>query len=412
MRILWTLPYLPWPTTSGARTRQFHLLRSMAQRGHHITLLVHSHCPLTEAAQQALQPWLERMIVVPRRPLKSPLTLLALLNPAYPTLASINGLDPHLRHTFERLLEEDWDIIQIEHSYSFQPFERALQNTGKPFLLIEHNIESSVGVSAERLPMWLTPFTAFDRWRYRHWEARVFAQANEVVAVTRHDAQIIREMTDRPAEVVVNGVDCAHYQHITPALRSQRLLFVGNFEYGPNLDAIEWALEDILPHVWMSNPAVRIAICGHAMPPGWKWRWSDPRIEWQDFCPDLRDLQRQSAIFFAPLRHGGGSQLKVLEAMAAGLPVVTTSKGVCGLDVEKGRHYLGSDDAADLALFITQLLAQPQRLKQLSDAARDFVCQEHDWSVAANQLESVYARMLSARNAPAANPLSAYDSAE
>ncbi|MCY1176075.1 D-inositol-3-phosphate glycosyltransferase [compost metagenome] len=102
----------------------------------------------------------------------------------------------------------------------------------------------------------------------------------------------------------------------------------------------------------------------------------------------------------------------VLEAMAAGLPVVTTSKGVCGLDVEKGRHYLGSDDAADLALFITQLLAQPQRLKQLSDAARDFVCQEHDWSVAANQLESVYARMLSARNAPAANPLSAYDSAE
>ncbi|MNC64946.1 hypothetical protein D3C75_1151860 [compost metagenome] len=85
---------------------------------------------------------------------------------------------------------------------------------------------------------------------------------------------------------------------------------------------------------------------------------------------------------------------------------------MCGLDVEKGRHYLGSDDAADLALFITQLLAQPQRLKQLSDAARDFVCQEHDWSVAANQLESVYARMLSARNAPAANPLSAYDSAE
>lgn len=402
MRILWTLPYLPWPTTSGARTRQFHLLRSMAQRGHQITLLVHSRCSLTEAARQALEPWLERLIVVRRRPLKSPLTLLALLNPAYPTLVSINGLAPCLRHEFERLLEEDWDVIQIEHSYSFQPFERALQASRRPFLLIEHTIESAKGISAERLPFWLTPFTTFDRWRYRHWEARVFAQASEVVAVTRRDAEFISEINDRPTHVVVNGVDCDHYQDICPALRSQRLLFVGNFEYGPNLDAIEWALEEILPHVWMSNPAVRIAICGHALPPGWKLRWSDPRIEWQSFCPDLRDLQAHSAIFFAPLRHGGGSRLKVLEAMAAGLPVITTSQGVSGLDVENGIHYLGSDDPADLALFITQVLAQPLRLKQLSEAARDFVRREHDWSVAANQLESVYARLLNnTRNASA-----------
>jgi glycosyltransferase involved in cell wall biosynthesis len=160
----------------------------------------------------------------------------------------------------------------------------------------------------------------------------------------------------------------------------------------------------------MSNPAVRIAICGHALPPGWKLRWSDPRIEWQSFCPDLRDLQCHSAIFFAPLRHGGGSKLKVLEAMAAGLPVVTTSQGVSGLDVENGMHYLGSDDPADLALFVTQLLAQPLRLKQLSDAARDYVRREHDWSVAANQLESVYARLLNdARNAPATDDSDAFE---
>lgn len=402
MRILWTLPYLPWPTTSGGRTRQFHLLRAMAERGHRITLLVQSRSDLTEQARQALEPWLERLIVLPRRALKSPLTLLGLTNPAYPTLTVVNGLAPRLRHEFERLLEEDWDVIQIEHSYSFQPFERALQASRRPFVLIEHNIESAMGICAELLPLWVRPFTAFDRWRYRRWETRVYAQATEVVAVSQRDADYISSMIERPVRVVVNGVDCAHYEQISPALHSQRLLFVGNFEYGPNVDAIEWALEEILPQVWMSNPAVRFAICGHALPSSWKLRWSDPRIEWQDFCQDLRDLQRHSAIFFAPLRYGGGSKLKVLEAMAAGLPVVTTSQGVSGLDVENGQHYLGSDDPADLALIISQLLSQPLRFKQLSEAARTFVCQEHDWSVAANQLESVYAQLLAtSRNSPA-----------
>ncbi|MNJ52478.1 Glycosyl transferases group 1 [compost metagenome] len=129
------------------------------------------------------------------------------------------------------------------------------------------------------------------------------------------------------------------------------------------------------------------------MPDSWKSRWSDPRIEWVGYLPDLRDLQRHSAVFFAPLRYGGGSKIKVLEAMAAGLPVVTTPKGVSGLQVTQGEHYLGSDDGDQLALIITQLLNQPWRMRQLSEAGRQFVNDRHDWSIAAGQLESVHARL-------------------
>ncbi|QHF29525.1 glycosyltransferase family 4 protein [Pseudomonas sp. R32] len=393
MRILWTLPYLPWPTTSGGKTRQYHLLRNLAQRGHRITLLVQSKIPPSDAARQALEPLLERLIVLPRRPLHSPLNLLAAIYPSYPMRASINGLAPHLRHCFEQLLDEPWDVIQIEHSYSFQPFEKALQSRRLPFVLSEHNIESVNGAAChDRLPLWLRPFNAFDRWRYRRWENRVLSQAHEVVAVSPTDAEHISQVTGSAVSVVINGVDCAHYQDIQPSLHSQRLLFVGNFEYGANLEAIEWALEDILPQVWLSNPAVRLAVVGHALPPSWKLRWTDPRIEWIGYLPDLRELQRNSAIFFAPLRYGGGSKIKVLEAMAAGLPVVTTGKGVSGLQVTHGEHYLASDDGDQLALMITQLLNQPWRLRQLSQAAREFVCCRHDWSIAAAQLESVHAR--------------------
>ena len=403
MRILWTLPYLPWPTTSGHKTRQYHLLRALAQRGHRITLLVQSKIPLCDAAREALEPLLERLIVLPRRPLHSPLNLLASPIIDYPMRAIINGLAPCLRHRFEQLLDEPWDVIQIEHSYSFQPFEKALQARRLPYMLSEHTLESVMGSAChDRLPLWLRPLNAFDRWRYRRWEHRVLRQPTELVAVCAHDAELIAQISGRAVNVVVNGVDCDFYQQVQPAVHSQRLLFVGNFEYGANLEAIEWALDDIMPKVWMSNPAVRLAIAGHAMPANWKLHWNDPRIEWFGYRPDLRELQRRSALFFAPLRYAGGSKVKILEAMAAGLPVITTDKGVSGLTVNNGEHYLGSDDGDLLALLITQLLNQPWRMSQLSAAGRQFARQRHDWSVAAQQLENVHIRLTQAAPAEAA----------
>ena len=152
----------------------------------------------------------------------------------------------------------------------------------------------------------------------------------------------------------------------------------------------------------MSNPAVRLAIAGHAMPASWKLHWNDPRIEWFGYRPDLRELQRRSALFFAPLRYAGGSKVKILEAMAAGLPVITTGKGVSGLAANNGEHYLGSEDGDQLALLITQLLNQPWRMSQLSDAGRQLARQYHDWSVAAQQLENVHRRLAQAAPAEAA----------
>lgn len=403
MRILWTLPYLPWPTTCGSKTRQYHLLRAQAQRGHRITLLVQSKVPLSDAARDALEPMLERLIVIPRRAVHSPLNLLASPILDYPMRAIINGLASCLRHRFEQLLDEPWDVIQIEHSYSFQPFEQALQTRGLPYMLTEHTLESVMGAACnDRLPLWLRPLNAFDRWRYRRWEQRVLRQPSELVAVSGHDAALIGQISGRKVNVVVNGVDCAHYQCVQPALHSQRLLFVGNFEYGANLEALEWALEEILPQVWMSNPAVRLAIAGHALPANFKLHWNDPRIEWVGYRPDLRELQQRCAVFLAPLRYAGGSKVKILEAMAAGIPVITTSKGVSGLAANRGEHYLSSDDSGQLALQITQLLSQPARMAQLGEAGRQFARQHHDWSVAAQQLESVHMRL--AQLAPATAP--------
>jgi glycosyltransferase involved in cell wall biosynthesis len=394
MRILWILPYSPWPTTSGGKTRQYHLLRSLADAGHRITLLVQSKDPLDEQTQRHLEPLLERLIVLPRRPLRSWVTLFASLLAPYPLLASVNGLAPRLEAQFRELLAQSWDVIQVEHSYSFQPYEAELARRSLPFVITEHNVESSLGAATyDRLPIWLAPFARYDRWRYQRWERRVLSQAQHVIAVTPDDASVLGALSGRPTDVVVNGVDCRHYSDVQADAQAERLLFIGNFEYAPNVDAVIWAMDHILPELWRRRPQLRFTVCGYALPPAWRQRWPDARIEWQGFVTDLRDQQRRASLFIAPLRQGGGSKLKILEAMAAGLPVVTTGQGASGLQVRDGVHYARAETAQTFVTSILALLDNPARAAALGEAGRRYVQTEHDWSAAARSLEAIYARL-------------------
>lgn len=389
MRILWILPYSPWPASSGGKTRQLQLLRSLAARGHRITLLLQGKTPLCDEGRRALEPLLERLVELPRRPLTSPLTLLAALAAPYPLLASVNGLSPALTRTARALLREHWDVVQLEHSYGFQPYRRLLR--GRRFVLTEHNVESALGAATyDRLPRWAAPFVRYDQWRYRRWERRVLSQCTRLVAVTDADAQRLAAIAGRPVSVVVNGVDCAHFAAATPSAAARRVLFLGNYEYAPNVDAVAWALDEIMPRVWQRAPDARITLCGHALPEAWRSRWPDPRISWQGFVPDLVGLQSGASLFLAPLRHGGGSKLKVLEALAAGLPLVSTAQGVSGLALEHGDGYLGGDSAAALADAVLAVLDDAALAARLGEAGRRYVRDRHDWSIAAAQLERVY----------------------
>ena len=242
MRILWVLPYLPWPATSGGKTRQLHLLRTLAADGFKITLLVQSKQPLSAAAQAALEPYLEKLIVLPRRSIKHPVTLLRIIFGKWPILTCVNGFSKPLEHTFSVLLQERWDVVQIEHSYSFQPYDDLLKAAQQPFILTEHNLESSLGgATYGRFPKILKPFIAFDQWRSRAWEKYVFARAQRLLAVTDADAQSMQDLTTTPVDVVVNGVDTAHFAVVEPDFEAVSVLFVGNYEYPPNVDAVEWA---------------------------------------------------------------------------------------------------------------------------------------------------------------------------
>lgn len=398
LKILWTLPYLPWPTTSGGKVRQYHLLRSLSDRGHRITLLVQSKETLSDSTRQQLESVVERLIVLPRRPLKHPYSLAAAAFARYPLLTSVNGLAPALENQFAQLLEEPWDIVQIEHSYALQPYLRALRDRRQAFVLTEHNVESSLGAATyQHLPKWVWPFVVYDQWRYRRWEKTALAAPARLIAVTENDAAELGRIAGRAVDVVINGVDTRGFAAVGPDLTSHRILFVGNFEYPPNRDAVEWCLNDIMPKVWERMPEAKLAICGYAMPEKWAGQWPDPRVEWRGFVADLTVEQRRSAVFLAALREGGGSKLKVLEALAAGLPLVSTSQGVSGLSLQADIEYARGDDADGLAFALADSLRDPARAGAMGEAGRRYAADHHDWRVAADQLESVYRKMTDAR---------------
>lgn len=395
MNILWIQPYFLWPCTTGGKTRQYNLLKQLNTQGHKVTVLcLVKEAPSDEALTEA------RKVVSDvhwrlRRPLKSLTNLWHTLFSAKPLLATINGVDP----SFERLIanmlsQQHWDIVQLEHSYSYDLIRSLYREKPFPFILTEHNVESDMAISVfGKFPSLLKKLFFLERYRYQRWERLAFDTSQHVLAVTHKDAEVFTKISTTPVSVIENGVDCQALQHITAAHGRQRICFLGNFDYFPNIDAAKWIIEDIFPRIREQLPDVELTIFGHnsvvldsSIP-------SNKGITRLGFVKELADVYSQNAIFLSPIRHGGGSKLKILEAMAAGLPIVGTHQAFSGLAIDESCAQL-YEKAEDLATATVVLLQDPNRANEQANKAREWVRQSHDWATITDRLEKVYQQCL------------------
>ncbi len=220
-------------------------------------------------------------------------------------------------------------------------------------------------------------------------ERRSFASVARVVAVSEPDVEVGRGLFgDMPFACVDNGVDTAYFRDQRADPASRQILFLGALDWRPNQDAIAILLDDIFPAVRARVPDATLAIVGRSPAPRLVERArAIPGVTLHANVPDVRPYMASSAMMAVPLRIGGGSRLKIIEALAARLPVVSTAIGAEGLKLEPGRDIdIADEPAAMIEAIVARLLAP----SPVSEATWQTVADNYDWSILAERLERIW----------------------
>ena len=262
------------------------------------------------------------------------------------------------------------------------------------FVLNHHNVESHL--LDRRAARMRGPARAFFSRQARATEAleRAFgARAASNLVVSDLDGERLRELAPGArVETIPNGVDIDYFApDATEPVRPHSLVWAGGMDWFPNADAIEWFATSIWPALAADNPARSAVIIGRAPPARVvSLAAADARVQVLGFVDDVRPHVRRAATYICPIRVGGGTRLKVLDALALGRPLVATRIGVEGLGLVDGVHYLEANDVAETVAQVGRLERDPQLAARLADAGRTFVLGNYSWDGIGQRLARVF----------------------
>jgi len=261
-----------------------------------------------------------------------------------------------------------------------------------PRLVIAHNVDTLIWLRYYETARGLLRRTFLkQQWRkFERFEQGAFRRATRVVAVSEEDARLIREQFGQPAvDVVDNGIDREYFEQTTAAERDPyRILFLGALDWRPNLDAVNRLLDAIFPSVRAQEPRARLLLVGRNPPLSLAERVrNSPGVELHANVADVRPFLVQCGVMAVPLRIGGGSRLKILEALACGLPVVSTKVGAEGLRLVAGVHYVQTEEP-EMADALVRAIREPAAMQAQAEHGRQVVLETYDWEVLARKLEA------------------------
>ncbi len=260
-------------------------------------------------------------------------------------------------------------------------------------VLFEHNVESRIWERHAALapdPLRRGYFRLQAR-RMARCEARFCRQAAHVVAVSSSDAGELRRRfgVERVSEIPT-GVDTEYFAPPDRTRADWDLVFIGAMDWLPNVDGVRWFTSEVLPLIRSRRPGVTVAFAGRNPDPSvLEAARRDPLLHVTGTVPDIRPYLWNSLVSIVPLRIGGGTRLKIYEAMAAGVPVVSTSIGAEGLSVTTGSDILLADDPGSFAASCLALLDSADRRTAQATRAREGVCSNFSWRKVAESFEDI-----------------------
>jgi glycosyltransferase involved in cell wall biosynthesis len=311
---------------------------------------------------------------------------------------------PAMQRALDRVLRADrFDVVNLEFSFLGEcHLRQAPPGKNLPALVVDsHNIDYDLARQYARDGSSLVRrLYASANWRKLRWEElETYRYADGVYLCSAADERrLLDEVSEARTTVIPNAADVEHYQPrpTDPPPDGRTVVFFGLLSYVPNIDGVTHFVRDIWPRVAEAHPEARCKIIGGRPPPS-LLALAGPRVELTGFVSDLRPHLAAAAAVVVPLRLGGGTRLKIVEAMAMGKAIVSTTLGAEGIEVVPGRDLLVEDEPAAFAEAVNRLLAEPSRAARIGQSARQLAVERYAWSGAARALEIFYRQILEGR---------------
>lgn len=393
MRILWIKTELLHPIDKGGKIRTYQMLRSLV-RQHEVTYLCLDDGRSSPEDRNNASQYCTRLITVPFHPAPkgSPAYFLDLLKNVFSRLPyAVSRYRSRLLKKRVADLAPGHELVICDFLFPSYAVPTDLQ---VPTVLFQHNVEAMIWKRRASVRQnFLRRAYMREQWRrMRRFESAECRRLDHVVAVSASDAETFRnEYGALSVSHVPTGVDLEYFSPRAPRpMDSSELIFVGSMDWLPNEDAVCWFAEHVLARVRQQAPNVSLTIVGRS--PGSavrKLAAQDSGIQVTGTVPDVRPYLERGAVFVVPLRIGGGTRLKIYEAMATGIPMVATTIGAEGLPVRSEEHLLIADTPEEQAAAIVRLLKNPRVASELARNALAFVRQHGSWeSVSKRFLDS------------------------
>jgi len=403
LRLLVLTPQEPYPPHQGTALRNYNLIARLARR-HQIHLLSF-HSPEGEPSDLGpLSSLCTSIATVPPAERKVLRRLWTTIASPLPDMAH-RLASPTFREALARTLRTvPIDVVQFEGIEMIPYLGTVLSECRRlaqaPRLVFDdHNAEyvlqRRVWQTDARNPLrWPGAAYSLIQWRkLRAYEAWACRSVDVVVAVSETDAEALRQLVPGLEVLVIpNGVDIAHYTAYggPSPLPPFSLVFTGKMDFRPNVDAVLWFTRHVFPSIHRRVPEVRFYVVGQRPHPRLDRLRDVAGITVTGHVPDIRPYIAGAAVYIVPLRSGGGTRLKVLEAMALRRAIVSTSMGCAGFPVRPGRDVVIADDAEAFADAVVSLLFDGKRRHALGEAAFRFAQRGYDWAEIVPRLESAY----------------------
>ncbi|GIK57597.1 MAG: glycosyl transferase family 1 [Chloroflexota bacterium] len=399
MKILFIVPYVP----NLIRVRPYNILRSLSARGHQITLLTLVSDQQDQADLEQIKPFCHAVHAVQMSKKDSIVNCLKVI-PSHTPFQSVYSWQPALLKLAGNL--DTYDVVHVEHLRGVQYGLALKQQVHLPVVwdsvdCITHLFRQAVAKSDDFVRRWRS---RLDLRRTEWFEGWAINQFDHVLVTSKVDKMHLLALDNQPhtstapITVLPNGVDFSYFQPNPAAPTDTNTLVVtGKMSYHANISMTLHLVHEIMPRVWQHNPAVKLLIVGKDPTPEIAELNQHPAITVTGTVPDIPPYLHQATLAVAPITYNAGIQNKILEAMACGTAVVTTSQAISSLNIQPEREIAIADTPEDFSQAILKLLQDEQMRQEMAIAGYTYVRNHHNWDTIAYNLESIYTDTIHAK---------------